>query len=341
VNVRRVLICEDSQTYSAGLSRLLARDPELEIAGVCTSAEAAIARLPLLKPDVVTMDLELPGMSGMDAIEQIMSVLPVPILVLSGHVEGGSQNAVAALAAGALDVLPKDGLDLADPDGPAARALRQRIKLLSRVRVIRHPRGRLSKRSAPAPQRTASLIGVCASTGGPPALAHVLGPISPTFSIPILVVQHIAAGFVDGFAQWLDTQVQLPVQLATGGEKATRGIWVAPEGAHLVVDASLRFELWEEPATAHRPSADVLLTSVAQAVGRHAFAVVLTGMGKDGAEGVAAVRRAGGHAIAQDEATSAVYGMPNAAAAQGAEVVSLDDIGARIRTLRPAYAVAS
>jgi two-component system, chemotaxis family, protein-glutamate methylesterase/glutaminase len=336
VAVHRVLICEDSRTYSSGLRRLLSRDPELEIADVCATAEEAIARLPRLKPDIVTMDLELPGMSGMDAIEQIMSVRPVPILVLSGHVGTGSVTAVAALAAGALDVLPKDSLDLADPDSAAAQALRQRIKLLTRVQVIRHPRARLPRRGPGGRARTASVIGICASTGGPPALARALAAVPASFPIPILVVQHISAGFVDGFVQWLDSQIPLGVRLATAGERAGAGVWVAPEGFHLVLNAARAFELHEGPPARHRPSADQLFESLAAVAGPSAVAIVLTGMGTDGAEGAAAVVEAGGMVLAQDESSSAVFGMPNAAAKRGATLVPLGSISAHIRNLRPA-----
>lgn len=337
VRVRRVLICEDSKTYAAGLSRLLERDPEIDVVGVCESAEQAIARLSALKPDVVTMDLELPGMSGVDAIEQIMSVLPVPILVLSGHVERRSQTALHALAAGALDALPKADFDLTDPDGPAAQALRQRIKVLSGVKVIRHPRARLSQRKAPSSWvRSASVIGICASTGGPQALAALLAGVPATFPIPILVVQHISPGFVEGFARWLDSEVPLPVRLAVPGTKLGPGVWIAPEGAHLILTANGKVALDTVTAAGlHCPSGDVLLRSLAVAGGPRAVAVVLTGMGRDGADGLGEVRAAGGLTIAQDEATSAVFGMPRAAAERGSELVlPLDGIAPRLRALR-------
>ena len=338
VRARRVLICEDSRTFAVGLSRLLERDHEIDIVGVCETAEQAIARLPALKPDLVTMDLELPGMSGVDAIEQIMGVLPVPILVLSGHVERRSQMALRALAAGALDALPKAELDIGDPDSAAAEALRQRVKLLSGVKVISHPRGRLRQRIVPSyPSRSASIIGICASTGGPRALAVMLADVPATFRIPILVVQHISPGFVDGFAAWLDTQVPLHVQLAVPGAMPAPGVWIAPEGAHLILTAHDRIALdTTTVADLHRPSGDVLLTSLAAAAGADAVAVVLTGMGRDGAEGLRDVRDAGGLTIAQDEETSAVFGMPRAAAECGSELVlPLDGIGQRLRALRP------
>jgi two-component system chemotaxis response regulator CheB len=337
---RRVLICEDSQTYAAGLSRLLARDPEIEVVGICPSAEATLARLSQLerRPHLVTMDMELPGMSGAEAIELIMSAHPVPILVLSGGVERGSAQAVASLGAGALEVLCKDTLDFRDPGGTDALAFRRRVKLLSRVPVLRHPRGALGRdrhtAGGLATSRSASVIGICASVGGPPALASLLAALPAGFAIPILVVQHITQGFTEGFARWLGDQVALPVQLAAPGP-AGPGIWVAPEGAHLALGLDGRLVLDDRSADGpHRPSGDVLLRSIAANARADGVAVVLTGMGRDGAAGLGEVRRAGGLTIAQDEASSAVFGMPKAAAEQGAELVLAPAlIGARLRTL--------
>lgn len=340
-----MLICEDSQTYAAGLSRLLARDPAIDVIGVCATAEEAVAWLCgglQVKPHLVTMDLELPGMSGADAIEEIMSVAPVPILVLAGGVDRGSTMALATLAAGALDVLSKDTLNLSDPNGADALTFRDRVKLLSDVRVLLHPRAGLRRPPAPAgatPTVRASVIGMCASAGGPRALAAVLAELPTDFAIPILVVQHMAGGFIDGFARWLDDQVPLPARIACAGRPG-RGIWVAPEGSHVTLDGAGRIALdGRDDGGLHRPSADVLLRSIAAVAGRDGVAVVLTGMGHDGAAGLGEVRRAGGLTIAQDEASSAVFGMPRAAAEHGAALV-LDpaQIGRRLRTLQPAYA---
>jgi two-component system chemotaxis response regulator CheB len=203
--------------------------------------------------------------------------------------------------------------------------------------VIRHPRARLSQRATPKRStRTASVVGICASTGGPPALAELLSGLPASYPIPILVVQHIAPGFVEGFAQWLDGQVQLPVRLASERAAAARGIWVAPDGAHLGLDRTRRLSFdGRTDAGPHRPAGDMLFKSIAASAGRLAVAVVLTGMGRDGATGVEAVRAAGGLTIAQDEASSAVFGMPRAAAEQGAELVlPLEQICARLLTLR-------
>lgn len=341
-----MLICEDSQTYAAGLTRLLARDPEIDVIGVCASAEDAIARLAGLdpKPHLVTMDLELPGMSGADAIEQIMSVEPVPILVLAGGVERGSKMALATLGAGALDVLSKDALDLSDPSGPDALVICRRVKLLSGVRVLHHPRAVLRRPLATegsASAGRASVIGICASAGGPQALAGVLAELPASFAIPILVVQHIASGFTEGFVRWLDDQVPLTVRLARPGN-AGPGIWVAPEGSHLVLIGGHRLVLdTRDDAGPHRPAADVLLRSIARGAGAEGVAVVLTGMGRDGSDGLGEVKRAGGLTMAQDRASSAVFGMPMAAAECGAEVVlGPAEIGRRLRALRVASLVA-
>lgn len=336
--VRRVLICEDSRTYAAALSQLLERDHEIDVVGVCETAEQAISRLSSLRPDLVTMDLELPGMQGVDAIEQIMGVLPVPILVLSGHVAHRSERALSALAAGALDALPKAELNVGDLDGVAAKELRERVKVLSDVKVIRHPRATLNRRkAAPAPwSRTASVIGICASTGGPRALATVLAGVPATFPIPILVVQHMASGFVESFARWLDREVPLRVRMAVSNTRLAPGIWISPDTGHLVLSKHGRLGLDQTTvAGPHCPSGDVLLRSLAAVAGKEAVAVVLTGMGRDGAEGLGEVRSAGGLTIAQDEATSAVFGMPQAAAECGAELVlPLDSIPLWLRALR-------
>lgn len=318
----RVLVCEDSGVYAAALRRTLEYDGDIKVLAVATTAEEALAALPRLTPDLLTMDLELPGMDGLMAVEEIMGSRPMPILVLSSHVGPRSARTGAALAAGALDALPKDDLDLRDPAGMVGAAFRHRIRTLSRGRVIRHPRARLAIRSrAPVVGRGASVIGLCASVGGPQLLMYLLGALPADYPIPVLIVQHMAAGFTEGLVQWLDQSVPLPVRLARQGIRAPSGASLAPEGAHLKIGSSGRLRLDRHAtAGAHRPSGDVLLTSIA-AASSAGVAVVLTGMGSDGAAGAAAVRRSGGLAIAQDEPSSAVFGMPKAARERGVDVV--------------------
>ncbi len=334
----RVLVCEDSRTYAAALTRTLEHGGEIEVIGVRTTAEAAIADLARLEPDLITMDIELPGISGLEAVEQIMSIRPTPILVLSSKVSSGGSAAVAALAAGALEAIGKDDLMLRDPESAAAAAFRRRVRLLSRARVIRHPRARLTGRRGARPSKPAprgAVIGIVASTGGPQALAAVLSAIPASFPVPILVVQHITAGFTEGLSNWLDGAVPLPVRLAEDGARLAPGVTIGPDGAHLVLRPGGVLELDRKtPAGLHRPSADILLRSLAEHAKAAAVAVVLTGMGRDGADGLGAVREAGGLTIAQDEASSAVYGMPKEAAKRGAEhVLPLDEIAGVLTTV--------
>lgn len=333
----RVLICEDSRTYAAALQRVIEHDGELDVVGVARSAEDAIAAVGRLTPDLVTMDIELPGMSGLEAVERIMGVAPVPILVLSGRVGSDSQASAAALSAGALDAVAKCSVDLLDPGGAKADAFRRRLTLMSGTRVIRHPRG---GRQRPAARvngsvRPARAIGVCSSMGGPQALLELLGSLPASFPLPILIAQHITIGFAAGLAQWLNASVPLPVRIGRAGEGVERGVWLAPDDSHMLLDPGGRLALRRGvPADHNVPSGDVLLGSLAANLGRDAVAVVLTGMGRDGAAGTAAVREAGGFTIAQDEATSVIYGMPRAAALSGVDrVLPLSEIGSELCNL--------
>lgn len=335
----RVLVCEDSRAYAAALHRTLEYDGDIEVLEVCGTAEQAIAALPRVEPDLVTMDVELPGMDGLEAVGEIMSSRPVPILVLSAHVGHGGDDAAAALAAGALDALAKDDLDLSDPAGAAAAAFRHRVKVLGRARVIRHPLARLVARpESRADGRRASVVGVCASLGGPQLLMFLLKALPADYPIPILIVQHMAAGFTEGLARWLDQAVDITVRLAEPGTPAAGpGAWLAPDGAHLTLTGTGRLALDRQTvAGRHRPSGDVLLASIAVAAGRTGVAVVLSGIGSDGAAGAAAVRSKGGLAIAQDEDSSAVFGMPKAAIDLGVGVVlSPSRIAACLLGLQP------
>ncbi len=339
----RIVVCEDSYTYALALRRALEHGGTCSVVGVFASAEQALAALPALKPDLVTMDLELPGMSGLRAIEQIMSSQPVPILVLASHLDGEAREPAVAVAAGALDTLKKSDLDLLNPAGPDANALRRRAKVLGGARVIRHPRARLDNRSAesvPEPRRRTRMIGICASTGGPQALSALLRGLPASFPIPLVVVQHIAAGFTVGLARLLDETVALPVRLAEDGKSPTSGVYFAPEGEHLELGPGHRFVLDRNGAPGpHRPSGDILLTSIARRLGADAVGIVLTGMGRDGARGVTALREAGGLTIAQDEQSSTIFGMPKAAIESGAELVlGLDAIALRLLRLATAAA---
>jgi two-component system chemotaxis response regulator CheB len=319
----RILVCEDSAVYATALIRLLEFDGDIKVSAVCTTAAEAIAALPRVRPDLVTMDLELPDMNGLTAVEDIMSSAPLPVLVLSGLIGTDGGKPAAALALGALDAIAKDDIGIRDPAGPLAVAFRRRVRILCRASVIRHLRAELKARpDAGELGRPTSVIGICASTGGPQVLMRVLSGLPADYSIPVLVVQHIGAGFTDGLADWLDQVVELPVAVARDGARAQPGVWIAPSGAHLrLTGTGLLFLDRRDTDGPHCPSGDALLASIAAAAGRTGVALVLSGMGSDGAAGAAAVRRRGGLAIAQDQSSSAVFGMPQAAVDLGVELV--------------------
>ncbi|HEY2142029.1 MAG TPA: chemotaxis-specific protein-glutamate methyltransferase CheB [Solirubrobacteraceae bacterium] len=338
---RRVLICEDSRAYAAALSRYLESDREIEVVGVAASGEQAISDVGRLRPDLLTLDMQLPGIDGLAVVRALMAANPLPIVILSAHVAKGSERAAEALAAGALDVVSKDSLRLDQLDDVWARAMRSRLRRLASIRVSRPPSVRSARKAAAGPAHVARAVGVGASTGGPPALEAVLGALRADFSVPVVVVQHMAPGFIDGLARWLDQKLQIAVRVAREGEAAGPGVWFAPDEAHLVLTRSMRFALDRKTNAAHRPSVDSLLLSLAQSLGDKAVGVVLTGMGKDGAEGAAAIRRAGGLVIVQDQASSVVYGMPRAAAQGGADLtLSPAEIGYALDAMRPPRAIA-
>jgi two-component system, chemotaxis family, protein-glutamate methylesterase/glutaminase len=322
---RRVVVCEDSKAYAVALSRFLEEDDQIEVVAVAASGERAIAEVERLRPDLLTLDVQLPGMDGLDVVRRLMSESPLPIVIVSGTVAKGSERAAEALAAGALEVLAKDRLRLDRVDDMWAQAMRSRLRRLSSVRVGR-PAGPAAlaaggRRRPPPISRTVRALGIGASTGGPPVLEKILGALPADYPLPVLVVQHMADGFIEGFAGWLDRKLAIDVRVASDGERAAPGVWFAPDRAHLLLRKSNRFALDADIDAPHRPSVDVMLESLAGAFGVEAGAVVLTGMGKDGAEGAAAVRREGGLVIAQDEASSVVYGMPRAVAEGGADLV--------------------
>jgi two-component system, chemotaxis family, protein-glutamate methylesterase/glutaminase len=337
---RRIAICEDSKAYAAALSAFLQRDPGIEVVGTFDTAEKLLDQTDRLEPDLVTMDLELPGIDGIEATERLMKKRPTPILVISSHAGKRSERTALALAAGALEAIHKDSINVRELDDVWAVALRSRIKRLASLQLKRRTR-----REAPPPRTApssrvdhpAQVVAIGASTGGPPALGAVLAGLPADFPLPVVVVQHIAPGFVQGLVKWLGSRVPLPVQIAEEGARATPGIWFAPDSAHLLLEPSFRFALDSETSSgSHKPSVDMLFESVASSAGEESVGVVLTGMGRDGAAGTEAIRSAGGFIVAQDEETSAVYGMPRAAAASADLVLPLEEIGPTIRTIRAA-----
>jgi two-component system chemotaxis response regulator CheB len=338
----RIAVCDDSEAYTLALKNFLEEDPEIEVVATFSSGEDLLARLDRLDADLITMDLELPGISGRETIETIMRQHPIAILVVSAHAGKQSQRTAEALAAGALEAVHKDSVRVGEPGDVWATALRSRVKRLASLQLKRLARNDRRLRPPPPPrpelERPARAIAIGASTGGPPALLQVLKDVPADFPTPIMVVQHIAVGFGEGLVDWLARSVPAPVRLADEGDAARPGIWFGPDDAHLVLEPSMTFSLDRETKSgAHMPAVDMLFKSLATAAGDESIGVVLTGMGADGADGVEAIREAGGLVIAQDEASSAVYGMPRAARDAGADLVlPLDEIAYAVNTLKKA-----
>jgi two-component system, chemotaxis family, protein-glutamate methylesterase/glutaminase len=317
----RILICEDSPTYARGLASFLEHEDGIEVVGVCATGEETLQSVSRLAPDLVTMDLELPGIGGLRTIERMMQLHPVPIVVLSAYAGRHSENASASLAAGALEVIDKAQVRLDEAGDAPAVALRHRFRRLGRIPVRAEVREAIPTQHVEPRLGPVAAIGICASTGGPRALQTILAGLPERFPLPVLVVQHMSIGFTEGLVSWLDQLVPLPVALACPGTTGP-GVWVAPDDAHLILEPSMRLSLDRESVNGpHRPSGDLLLSSMARVLGPRALGVVLTGMGRDGAKGVAAIIHAGGSVIAQDEPTSVVFGMPRAAIEAGAEHV--------------------
>lgn len=334
----RVAICEDSRTYAQGLRRFLEADGQMQVVSVSEAAEDLVARIAELRPDLVTMDLELPGIDGVEAIRRIMAEQPIPIVVFSGHVDHDAVRVSAALAAGALEALAKSEVRLERSDDETATALRRRLTRLARGHRERRPPATRSRSSSPRSRPTlprrgsVAAVGIAASAGGPRALETLLGGLPSQLTVPLLIVQHMSEGFTTGLVTWLDAAVPPPVRLAVNGATATPGVIVAPEGSHLLLGADWSLRLDRRPvASAHQPSADVLFGSMAAALGERAMAVVLTGMGRDGAEGVTAIRAVGGAALAERSRDATLWGMPASAAAAGATELSLADLGRVVR----------
>ena len=323
----RVLVADDSELFRELLARVVAAEAGFEVVAVAADGNEAAAQADRLKPDVITMDLNMPDADGFSGIARIMAETPTPILVLTGNRE--EAVGFRALSLGALDILekPQATTDLDD----YGRLLRSRLRLLAGVKVIRHVRG-LRERAAATPRRRSSraeLVVIGASLGGPRALATLLRGLPPGFRTPIAVVQHIADGFTEGLATWLASEARLDVHEGQDGEELRPGkVLLAPTGRHLLVGEGFVRLSDAPPVDTFRPSVTPLFLSAARAYGPRVCGVILTGMGRDGADGLRAIRDGGGPTIAQDESTSAVFGMPRAAIELGAveRVLPLDEI---------------
>ncbi len=321
----RVLVVDDSASSRRLLVDILDRDPDLLVAGEAADGDEAVRQAERVRPEVIVMDVLMPVLDGLAATRLIMERWPTPIVLVSAGVDSQETGrSFEAMQAGALTLLAK-------PRGPGhpdfaaqAAALRATVKLMADVKVVRRrpagPTRPVVAAAGDGPARRVRIAAIAASTGGPAALATILAALPADPPVPILVVQHIAATFHQGLADWLDAVCPLTVQVATDGRLLRPGeVLIAPGDRHLGVSRTGRVVLSPAPPVgSHRPSATYLFSSIARVFGADAVGVILTGMGDDGAAGLLELGAAGGLVLAQDEASSVVFGMPREACATGA-----------------------
>ena len=325
----RVVLVDDSQSVRAVLKRFFSRTPDIQVVGEAEDGAQALQAVLDFQPQIVVMDLQMPVMDGYSAIEQIMSFRPTPIVVLSSRATRNQmQTAFEAMRRGAVEVLPKP------EDTPSwqllADSLPDTVRAISEAQTQRPKRRR--RTAEPEAPVAASLaqelrwVAIGASTGGPAAIRELLVEVPADAPVGFAIVQHIASGFELGFADWLNKELPLDVRLARDGEVLKKGtVRLAPGGSHLRLEAGgvLRLDTSSPVRRGHRPSVDDLFFSCAESCPREVAGVLMTGMGADGVEGLLALRKAGGLTLAQDEASSIVFGMPRVALERGAADVAL------------------
>jgi two-component system chemotaxis response regulator CheB len=353
----RVVIADDSPLFRSVLREILQAEGDIEVVGEAADGQAAVERVQSLTPDLLTLDIQMPRLGGLDAIERIMAQRPVPILVITGQPAAtGNKLVFEAIARGALELLEKGGV--ATNDGADVRRM---VRRLARVRVVRHlgpivaatPKsgasvgtnvgaGATTTASAAAWGRgTRDLIAVAASSGGPSAIATVLGALPAAFRGCVALVQHLPLGFATSFARFLSDHTRLEVSIVSAPTSPRAGLLLLPTDDRHLVWSGGQFTASDAPAIGgHRPSATALFRSLATGAASRSAGVILTGMGEDGVVGLRALKLAGGVTVAQDRKTSAIYGMPKAAAEAGAadHIVALDEIAAVILRLAGADA---
>jgi two-component system chemotaxis response regulator CheB len=322
----RVLVVDDSAFVRQALARMLGGGTELEVVGLAVDGRDGVDKVKALKPDVVTLDIQMPRMDGLEALEEIMAEAPTPVLLLSSQTSQGGEVTLRGLELGALDFVDKSSVQGNMNLLSLAEELREKLLAIARVHVTRRPRPAPPVVPGPtlsiARKPRADVIVIATSTGGPPALQAIVPRLPKDLSSSVIIVQHMPAGFTRSLAERLDARSGLRVREAEQDQVVEPGIvLVAPAGIHMRVRRRgqlVKVELDEEPRSAlHRPSADVLMASVARVYGSRVLGVVLTGMGSDGVEGLRSIREAGGRSLAESEDTCIIYGMPKAAVEAG------------------------
>ncbi|MBU1666138.1 MAG: chemotaxis response regulator protein-glutamate methylesterase [Gammaproteobacteria bacterium] len=337
----KVLIIDDSALIRSIMREIINSQPDLEVVGLAPDPITARDLIKQLNPDVLTLDVEMPRMNGLDFLEKLMRLRPMPVLMVSTLTERGNEVTLRALELGAVDFITKPSIGVSEGLGDLGNEIGDKIRTAARARIRRHAlNAEPVNKPRPLPghflNTTEKIVFVGSSTGGTEALKEFLTRM-PATSPAVLVTQHMPEAFTRSFAQRLDGLSAMTVKEAAHNERVVPGhAYIAPGHSHLLVKKSGAYYYTElsqaEPVNRHRPSVDVLFNSAAQVAGANALGVIMTGMGKDGAVGMLAMRQAGAYTIAQDEASCVVFGMPKAAIELGAavEVTSLNDIAGRV-----------
>ena len=314
----RVLVVDDSRVLTKIVSRILERDPAIQVAGTAENGREAIEKVESLKPDVVTLDIEMPVMNGIEALKHIMANNPVPVIMLSTLTRDHADITMDALAIGACDFVTKDFSNTLLAD--------KQLELINKVKDVSKNRARLLLRGfipqehpvflSPRTTLKREILSIGASTGGPPALQYILSHLPKEFPIPVAIAQHMPRLFTQSFAERLDKISSLTVKEAEDKEDLKAGVvLIAPGDTHLAIRRGRRqatVELVKDERYVYRPSVDLLMSTTAEAYGQSSFGVILTGMGNDGLAGMKDLKSKGGYVIAQNEETCVVYGMPKA-----------------------------
>jgi two-component system, chemotaxis family, protein-glutamate methylesterase/glutaminase len=317
----RVLVVDDSAFVRKAVGRMLATADDIEVVGFARDGEEGLALARELKPDVVTLDVRMPKLGGLETLERLMAEQPVPVLLMSTLTQEGAETTLRGLELGAMEFVDKSSVEPMSMLS-LAEELVTKIRALGGARVRSRPRPAAAGEQKPAGRVPAQCVAIAASTGGPAALQAVVSGLPAAFPAAVVIVQHIPRGFTRSLAERLDARSAIPVREARHGDAVEPGrVLLAPAGIHtrlVRVRGSVEVSLEEEPSEAlHRPSADVLMASAAEVYGALAVGVVLTGMGSDGTEGLRAIRARGGLTLAEAEETCVIFGMPKAAIEAG------------------------